>query len=278
MHFTDDPPEEYWPILKGASIMPPHKEQWINDTGVRYAWADPEFLVDYMYERRKSKSQHWASAFYDMPDEWVEQRDTLPCLNARVAFRDITNRTNTRTVRAALVRPNVFLTNKAPYFLWPRGDKKDEAYLLGVLNSIPLDWYARRFVEINLNYHILNSFPIPRPNANSRLRKRVVELSGRLAAKEDSYADWADTVGVDYGPIDEDDELEKIHELDAVVAHLYGLTREQVEVIFETFHDGWDYEGRLERVLDYHASWADRLDLDHTDREAEQAAGTQGDD
>ncbi|MDV7351053.1 hypothetical protein R3751_14845 [Halorubrum distributum] len=278
MYFTDDPPEEYWPILKGASIMPSGKELWINDTGIRYAWADPDFVVDYMYERRKSKSQHWASAFNEMPDEWVEQRDTLPCLNARVAFRDITNRTNTRTVRAALVRPKVFLTNKAPYFLWPRGDEEDEAYLLGVLNSIPLDWYARRFVEINLNYHILNAFPIPRPGDESRLRKRVVELSGRLAAKEDCYSDWADTVGVDYGSIDENDELDKIYELDAVVAHLYGLSREHVEVIFDTFHDGWDYEERLDRVLDYYASWADKLDLDHANREEERQAGTRSDD
>ena len=70
----------------------------------------------------------------------------------------------------------------------------------------------------------------------------------------------------------------KIYELDAVVAHLYGLSRENLEVIFETFHDGWDYEERLERVLDYYSDWADRLDLDHTDREAERAAGTRDDD
>ena len=71
---------------------------------------------------------------------------------------------------------------------------------------------------------------------------------------------------------------EKIYELDAVVAHLYGLTRENVEVIFETFHDGWDHEERLERVLDYYADWADRLDLDHANREAERAAGMRDDD
>ncbi len=105
-----------------------------------------------------------------------------------------------------------------------------------------------------------------------------MELSGRLAAVDDRYADWAETVGVEYGPLDEETKQEKIYELDAVVAHLYGLTHEHVEVIFETFHDGWDYEERLERVLDYYASWADRLDLDHADREAEQAAGTRNDD
>ncbi|MFB6188049.1 MAG: hypothetical protein ABEI86_14440, partial [Halobacteriaceae archaeon] len=76
----------------------------------------------------------------------------------------------------ALVPPEVFLTDKAPYFLWPRGDERDEAYLLGILCSIPLDWYARRFVETTLNFHILNGFPIPRPGREHPLRKRVVEL------------------------------------------------------------------------------------------------------
>jgi len=278
MHFTDDPPDDYWPIFKGASFSPPDKVCWINNTGVRYAWGDPDTLVPFLDDRRESKGQHWASAFNEMSEEWLSNRETLPCLNPRVAFRDIARSTDQRTIRAALVPPKVFLTNTAPYFLWPRGDEKDEAYLLGVLASIPLDWYARRFIETHANYHILNSFPIPRPGRDSELRERVVQISGRLAAKDGRYADWANAVNVSYGPLDEEDELEKIYELDALVAHLYGLTRKQIEVIFDTFHDGWDYEERLERVLDYYVSWADRLNLDHIDREAEQAGGTRNDD
>jgi hypothetical protein len=158
------------------------------------------------------------------------------------------------------------------------GDETDEAYLLGVLNSIPLDWYARRFVETSVTFQMFKGFPIPRPGSASELRKRVVDLSGRLSAVYQRYAEWADAVGVEYGPLDEESKQEKIYELDAVVAHLYGLTREHVKVIFETFHDGWDHEERLERVLDYYADWADRLDLDHADREAERAAGTRNDD
>ena len=46
-----------------------------------------------------------------------------------------------------------------------REARRDEAYLLGVLSSIPLDWYARRYVELNLAYGLLSSFPIPRPGA-----------------------------------------------------------------------------------------------------------------
>jgi hypothetical protein len=40
-----------------------------------------------------------------------------------------------------------------------------------------------------------------------------------------------------------------IEELDAVAAHLYGLSEGQLTHIFKTFHEGWDYEARLEATL-----------------------------
>jgi hypothetical protein len=275
MHFTDDPPDGYWPVFKGESFG-----IWNPDTGTRYAWVDPDVAIDYAQEKRENSYRYAGSRspYYEMDEDWVHDKDTLPCFSPRIAFRDVARNTDTRTMISALVPPKLFLTHKAPTLIWPRGDEGDEAYLLGVLSSIPLDWYARRFVELTMSFGIFNSFPIPRPNPDATLRQRVIQLSGRLAAIDDRYADWADAVGVDYGPLDEDTRQEKIYELDAVVAHLYGLSRDHVEVIFETFHDGWDYEERLERVLDYYADWADRLDLDHADREAERAAGTRNDD
>jgi hypothetical protein len=135
----------------------------------------------------------------------------------------------------------------------------DQAYLLGVMNSIPFDWYSRLFVEANLNYHILYGLRVPRPGKGSKLRDRVIELSGRLASEDDHYQEWANAVGVSFGPLDEDDKLKKVYELDAVVAHLYGLSREQVEVIFETFHDGWNYRKRMQNVLDYYDEWKGRI-------------------
>jgi hypothetical protein len=275
MYFTDDPDDNFWPVYTGKSF-----NIWNHDTGERYAWADPDVVLDYIQESRENSYQYAGkrSAYYEMDEDWVHDKSTLTCLKPRVSFRDVARATDSRTVIASLVPPNTFLVEKSPFFLWPRGTEKDEAYLLGMLCSIPLDWYARRFVETGLKYYLVNSFPIPRPEDDDNLRQRVIEISGRLAAADNRYADWADAVGVEYGPLDEDTKQEKIYELDAVVAHLYGLSRDHVEVIFKTFHDGWDYEERLEHVLDYYADWADRLDLDHADREEEPAADTRHDD
>ncbi|WP_435158063.1 Eco57I restriction-modification methylase domain-containing protein [Haladaptatus sp. DFWS20] len=275
MHFDEKKPDSFWPVYKGSSF-----NIWNPDTGDRYAWADPDVTVDYVQSQRENSYRYAGSRspFSEMDETWVSNKETLPSWYPRVAFRDITQRTNSRTTIPALIPPQTFITHTAPYFIWPRGDEKDEAYLLGILSSIPLDWYSRLFVEVHLTYHILKALPVPRPGHDNPLYQRVVELSGRLAAIDDRYEDWAEVVGVDYGPLDEEEKQNKIYELDAVVAHLYGLSREHVEVIFETFHDGWDYEERLDRVLDYYASWADKLDLDHAYRKEEQKASTRNDD
>jgi hypothetical protein len=185
----------------------------------------------------------------------VDDPSTLACLHPRIAFRDIARATDTRTVLAALVPPNIVLTNKAPYLVRCRGDERDEAYLLGVLSSIPLDWYARRYVEISLNFHILNSFPIPRPEPDNPLRLRVVEISGRLAAVDSRFAGWAAEVGVPVGSVPDTDKDDLIAELDAVVALLYDLTHLDVEHVFETFHRGWNHKPRLAAVLTHFDAW-----------------------
>ena len=247
-------PDGFWPVFKGESF-----DLWSPDTGQYYAYADPEPVLAWLQAKRlragKSKRE---SAHREFPLQHLRDRATLPCSAPRVAFRDVTNRTNQRTVIACLLPPKVFVTNKGPYFLWPRGDERDQAYLLGVLASIPLDWYARRFVEVNVNFFIINPFPVPRPDPDNAMWQRVVTVAGRLACPDDRFADWADAVGVVCGPIMEDEKLDMIHELDAVVARLYGLSETQLVHIFETFHEGWEYQERLDGVLRHFRSWGAR--------------------
>ena len=106
-----------------------------------------------------------------------------------------------------------------------------------------------------MDFHVLNPFPIPRADAESPLRGRVIALAGRLAAADDRFADWAGRVGVDCGPLESDEKEVLIRELDAVVAHLYVLNEPQLVHIFETFHEGWDHEERLRATLHHFRAW-----------------------
>jgi len=144
--------------------------------------------------------------------------------------------------------------------IWPEGDRRDEAYLLGILSSIPFDWYARRFVEANVTKSLMSTFPVP-------VRVATIISVGTLWNSQVNWPPWMTAMPTGLtlsastmAPFDEDTKQEMVYELDAVVAHLYGLSREHVKVIFETFHNSWDYQERLDHVLDYYDDWAEQID------------------
>ena len=85
-----------------------------------------------------------------------------------------------------------------------------------------------------------------------------MDVAGRLAAVDDRYLVWATKVGVPVGTAkDQSKKADLVAELDALVSLLYGLTGDQVEHIFTTFHRGWAYQDRLARVLQHYETWKD---------------------
>jgi hypothetical protein len=240
-------------VIGGAGL-----ELWTPETGEVYAWADLSKVESALQAKRLRQIGLSSSAFFGKSQAWATDRSTLPLHRPRIAFRDVVRATDTRTCIAALVPPETVLTNKAPYLFRRAGDARAEAFLLAVLSSIPLDWYARKYVELGMNLHILNSLPVPQYN-DSSISVRIVEVAGRLAAVDERYREWADEVGVRVGTAnDEPGKTDLIAELDALVSLRYGLTEDQVEHVFATFHRGWNYRPRLDAVLEHYAGWKDR--------------------
>lgn len=237
-------------ILTGASF-----EIWDPYFGEPYGRADGDAMAAHLLAKAKLSARRASSAFSGLRIDGIEDH---PISQARIAFRDVTNPTNQRTAIFCLLPPWVALVNKAPYLLRRQGDESDEAYLLGMVCSIPFDWYARRWVELNMNFFILNPMPVPRPDRSNPYRKQVVELAGRLAAVDEGYQVWADAVGVPVGGLIGEARDEAIAELDALAAHLYGLSWEDVQHVFETFHRGWNYADRLSRVKVHYDAWEGR--------------------
>ena len=123
-----------------------------------------------------------------------------------------------------------------------------------------LDWYARRIVELNTTFDLLNNFPIPRPSLlEEPIEDRVIHIGGRLAAVDERFAEWATQVGVPVGSVqDEVTRTDLTCELDACVAHLYGLDESDLAVIYDTFHEGADYSERHAAVVFHFRQWAQR--------------------
>ena len=164
-------------------------------------------------------------------DRRAAVRDELE--RARVAFRDVSRSDDSRTVRACLVPPGVFLTNTAPYLTFVGSDECTQAACLGVMNSLPFDWQARRFVEIHVNFFVLESMTVP--NLDDESFVEVARAAARLSAVDDRFADFAAATGVECGPLPEDERRRLRVEIDAQVAHAWRLTGDDLAVMFNDF-------------------------------------------
>ena len=249
MIIDENPPSGSWPVYGGKSF-----DIWNCDTGKYFAAIDSNVAQGILNHKRSRPNKR--SAFFEMDENWRSSSSSLPCLNPRIAYRDVARSSDRRTTISALLPPEIAIVNAAPYFLRIRGTEQDEAYLLSIMNSIAFDWFSRRYVELHLNYFILNPLPIPRPGQDHPLRQRAIELAGRLSAHDYRLEAWSKKVGVQCGELDPVEKRNMILELDAIVALLFGLNEVQLRAIFRTFHhdgtvDGEPWEPRFNAVMEY---------------------------
>ena len=238
------------PYLKNCS----HHCLWNPDTKQYYASANPNYIKKLLYDKRKRQHKVKSSAFSHLDLSTVNDATTLPCLQPRIAFRDVTRSTEMRTLITALIPGKAVTVHKAPYVFLTDASDRDTAYILGVLSSMILDWLVRRVVELNLGFYLFNNLPVPDvdPDVPGSVAARVVEIAGRLAAKDSRFADWATKVGVSVDSVKlEAEKQDLIHELDACVACLYGLDEDDLYVLYTTFSEKIDYSERLTAVLEH---------------------------
>ncbi len=135
---------------------------------------------------------------------------------ARLAYRDVASATNRLTVIAAVLPPGTLSTHtvfcaKAPL------DEGDLGCLLGLLNSLVLNYLARLHVTTHVTTALMARLPVPRPTPASPAHREIVRLSRLLEAH-----------GLDHAPA-------AYASLNAVVAGLYHLSVEQYRLVVESF-------------------------------------------
>lgn len=173
----------------------------------------------------------------------------------RVVFRQVTNNTNSRTVLGCLVPEGVLLTDKAPYLAFLSGAETEKAACLAILNSLPFDWQARRFVDTTLNYFILEGLMVP--DLSDEDFHALANAAARLSAVDDRFADFAKAAGVECGPIEEDERSRLRAEIDARIARAWELDENDLDLMFSDFTESAvqpDYRkavrGRLRELND----------------------------
>jgi ABC-type Fe3+/spermidine/putrescine transport system ATPase subunit len=88
-------------------------------------------------------------------------------------------------------------------------------------------------VEINLNFFILEGLVVP--DLPEEDFEAVAEAAARLSCVDERFADVAEAMGIEPGPLS-DDERERLRvEIDARVARAWSLTAEDLEVLLADF-------------------------------------------
>jgi hypothetical protein len=133
----------------------------------------------------------------------------------RLAYRDVAGATNRLTLIAALLPPDTLSTHTLFCLKTPL-DEADQWCLLALLNSFVANYFVRLHVTTHVTTAIVARLPAPRPARGSQTHRALSSLARRL------------TQGVDR-------DLEAYVELQARVAGLYGLSRDQFAHIVSTF-------------------------------------------
>jgi len=187
-------------------------------------YADPNYLPMPLFWL---KEEHLIRMFSGLPpQDWL------------VALKKVTSPTNERTLISTLL-PRVGCVYSLNVFVTTGIEVKQLCCLYGNLNSFVLDYVARQKIGgVNMAHFIINQLPILIPSNYTPewlalIQHRVLELT---------YTAWdlrpfAQDMAYDGPPFRWDEERRFLLrcELDAAFFHLYGVDRDDMDYIMDTF-------------------------------------------
>ena len=101
------------------------------------------------------------------------------------------------------------------------------------MNCLVFDWQARRFVETNVNFFILEGLKLPPLDEDAV--KALAAPAARLSCPDERFAEFAEATGVECGPLDDGEKTALRAEIDARVARIWDLTEDELEIVFSDF-------------------------------------------
>jgi hypothetical protein len=179
----------------------------------------PQFFIDRSYIREK------------MTTDWV------------LGFKHVSAPTNVRTMIAAIC-PLAGFGNSLPLFMHEAGGEACVPLLLANLNALAMDYVLRQKLQgQNLNLFVVEQLPLIAPATYEQplgattigdfVRGEVL----RLSYTAHDLASFARDLGYNGAPFawDEEDRRHRMARLDALYFRLYGLDRDEVAYVLDSF-------------------------------------------
>jgi hypothetical protein len=168
----------------------------------------------------------------------IRRNPALRSAPALLVVRDICRNTDERTVIATLV-PAAITDYTVRVFAFSEPQPELMLLLEATLNSFVFDFLARlRVGGTHLSNYILDELPVPRPeNLAPAVRAFVLPRVLELTYTADSLSRLAGALGWADAPFPWDPKRRFLIrcELDAALFHLYGIPRDDVDYIMDTF-------------------------------------------
>ncbi|WP_205319230.1 Eco57I restriction-modification methylase domain-containing protein [Runella rosea] len=157
----------------------------------------------------------------------------------RLAFRDIARNTDIRTLIASIL-PKKAVTGNTLVISKNELSPNDLLGIVTFLNSFVVDFLTRQKVTAHCNMFYIYQLPVPRLRAGDRFYEEIVERAARLICTTEEFAElWEEvmpnTWSAQSGATAAEQRNQLRAELDAMVAHCYGLTAAELEYILSTF-------------------------------------------
>ena len=235
---------EWVPLYEGKMI-------WHFDHRAASVVVNPENQHRPAFPKPTEPEEHRDPAFTPVPQFWILATEPQDRDRYALAFRDVTNPTDRRTLDACFI-PHQYAGNTLPVVLSTDKSEPTFALLCANFNALILDFVARQKVQKNhLNWYIVEQLPVmplDQYAAKSFGKKTAAEIV-REAALELTYtahdmAQFARDMGYVDGKSkvkppfkwNEGRRLMLRAKLDAVYFYLYGITdRDDVRYIYSTF-------------------------------------------
>lgn len=216
-------------------MLPLYEAKMIHHFDHRWATFEPDGSV-----RDVTLAEKQDPCFVSLPRYWVREElvnDRIGPDGVLVGVRDITNSTNERTVISALFARSA-VGNNLPVIL--NVEPRLRLRLIACLSSFALDFVARPKVGgVHLNFFIANQIAVLAPERLEGAVPWCTDLGSwidcRVLRLVSSASDMADAL---VSPTFGHDPSERAFlraELDAAMFHLYGIPRDDVDYIMDTF-------------------------------------------
>jgi hypothetical protein len=228
------------PLYEGrmVDIFDHRAKGYLSGRGRSAEWAELEFG-----DPRKSILPQWHIPVDRLPEKALERT-----IRYRIGFCDVGSPTNERSMLSTILPPGCISGHSVPTITFESANEWAYLIWLAVANSFSMDFIVRKKVSLHMTYTILDSLPFPRLSFDHPLVPVIVPLALKLTCTgQEMNGFWNAMASLGFvvplednaqppGLQDENSRSQARALLDAIVAHdLFGLTREEIDFILETF-------------------------------------------